>query len=37
MELIRLENVYKTYHRGEMDIPVLQGVSLTSSAASWSP
>ncbi|HZL41710.1 MAG TPA: ABC transporter permease [Verrucomicrobiae bacterium] len=27
-ELIRLENVYKTYHRGQLDIPVLQGVSL---------
>ncbi len=29
MELIRLENVYKTYHLGEMDVPVLKGVSLT--------
>jgi macrolide transport system ATP-binding/permease protein len=28
MELIRLENVHKIYHRGELDIPVLQGVSL---------
>jgi macrolide transport system ATP-binding/permease protein len=28
MELIRLENVYKTYRRGEIEIPVLQGVSL---------
>jgi macrolide transport system ATP-binding/permease protein len=28
MELIRLDNVYKTYHRGELDIPVLRGVSL---------
>jgi len=27
-ELIRLENLCKTYYRGEMDIPVLQGVSL---------
>ncbi|MDP9173825.1 MAG: ABC transporter ATP-binding protein [Planctomycetota bacterium] len=27
-ELIRLENVYKTYHVGELDIPVLRGVSL---------
>jgi macrolide transport system ATP-binding/permease protein len=28
MELIRLENVCKTYQRGELDIPVLLGVSL---------
>ena len=28
MELIRLDNVHKIYHRGEMEIPVLQGVSL---------
>jgi macrolide transport system ATP-binding/permease protein len=28
MELIRLENVHKIYRRGEMVIPVLQGVSL---------
>jgi ABC-type lipoprotein export system ATPase subunit len=28
MELIRLENICKSYHRGELDIPVLQGVSL---------
>ena len=28
MELIKLENVHKTYYRGELDIPVLQGVSL---------
>ena len=28
MELIRLENVHKTYYRGELEIPVLQGVSL---------
>src|SRR5260221_3020566 len=27
-ELIRLENVHKIYHRGEIEIPVLQGVSL---------
>jgi ABC-type lipoprotein export system ATPase subunit len=27
-ELIRLENVYKTYHVGELDIPVLRGVSM---------
>src|SRR4051794_13871397 len=29
MELIRLENIYKTYHLGEVDVPVLKGVSLT--------
>ena len=29
MELIRLENVCKSYRRGTLDIPVLQGVSLT--------
>ena len=28
MELIRLESIYKTYRRGDLDIPVLQGVSL---------
>ena len=28
MELIRLENLTKTYHVGEMDVPVLKGVSL---------
>jgi macrolide transport system ATP-binding/permease protein len=28
-ELIRLENVCKNYRRGEMEIPVLRGVSLT--------
>jgi ABC-type lipoprotein export system ATPase subunit len=28
MELIRLENVFKTYHLGEVDVPVLKGVSL---------
>src|SRR6266404_3183608 len=28
MELIRLENICKTYRRGELEIPVLQGVSL---------
>ena len=26
--LITLENVHKSYRRGELDIPVLQGVSL---------
>lgn len=29
MELIRLENLSKTYRRGHLEIPVLQGVSLT--------
>jgi ABC-type lipoprotein export system ATPase subunit len=28
MELIRLDDVYKTYHVGELDVPVLKGVSL---------
>ena len=28
-ELIRLENITKTYHLGEADVPVLKGVSLT--------
>jgi ABC-type lipoprotein export system ATPase subunit/ABC-type antimicrobial peptide transport system permease subunit len=28
MELIRLENIYKTYHLGEVDVPVLRGISL---------
>src|SRR5262245_61731657 len=28
MDLIKLENVYKTYRLGEMDVPVLKGVSL---------
>ncbi|HZN65076.1 MAG TPA: ABC transporter ATP-binding protein [Tepidisphaeraceae bacterium] len=29
MELIRLNQIYKTYHLGEIDVPVLKGVSLT--------
>ncbi|NLE28331.1 MAG: ABC transporter ATP-binding protein [Phycisphaerae bacterium] len=29
MELIRLENICKTYHLGEMEVPVLKGVSLS--------
>ena len=29
MELVRLENVHKTYHLGEIDVPVLRGVSLS--------
>ncbi len=28
MELIELQNLYKTYHLGEVDVPVLKGVSL---------
>jgi ABC-type lipoprotein export system ATPase subunit len=29
MELIRLKDIYKTYHVGELYLPVLKGVSLT--------
>ena len=29
MELIRLENLHKTYHLGEVDVSVLRGISLT--------
>jgi ABC-type lipoprotein export system ATPase subunit len=29
MELIRLEDITKTYHVGEIDVPVLKGISLT--------
>jgi len=29
MDLIKLEEIYKTYHLGELDVPVLKGVSLT--------
>ncbi len=29
MELIRFEDIYKTYHLGEVDVPVLRGISLT--------
>jgi ABC-type lipoprotein export system ATPase subunit len=29
MDLIRLEDIRKTYHLGELDVPVLKGVSLT--------
>ncbi|HEY3321290.1 MAG TPA: ABC transporter ATP-binding protein [Planctomycetota bacterium] len=28
MELIELDDVYKTYHLGEVDVPVLKGISL---------
>ncbi len=29
MEFIQVENLYKTYHLGEIDVPVLKGVSFT--------
>lgn len=29
MELIRLEDIRKTYHLGEVDVPVLKGITLT--------
>jgi ABC-type lipoprotein export system ATPase subunit/ABC-type antimicrobial peptide transport system permease subunit len=29
MELIRLEDIHKTYHLGEIDVPVLKGISLS--------
>jgi ABC-type lipoprotein export system ATPase subunit len=29
MQLIELRDIYKTYHLGELDVPVLKGVSLT--------
>ncbi|HEY8749566.1 MAG TPA: ABC transporter ATP-binding protein [Tepidisphaeraceae bacterium] len=28
MELIRLKDIYKTYHLGEVDVPVLRGITL---------
>ena len=28
MELIKLQDIYKTYHLGQVDVPVLKGVSL---------
>jgi ABC-type lipoprotein export system ATPase subunit len=31
MELIELRNIYKNYHRGDLDVPVLKGVSLSVS------
>jgi macrolide transport system ATP-binding/permease protein len=31
MELIELRDLYKTYHLGEIDVPVLKGISLTVS------
>src|SRR6476660_5490608 len=29
MELLRVENITKTYHLGEIDVPVLKGVSFS--------
>jgi ABC-type lipoprotein export system ATPase subunit len=29
MDLIKLEDIHKTYHLGEMDVPVLKGITLT--------
>ena len=29
MSLLRLENITKTYHLGEIDVPVLKGISFT--------
>ena len=29
MELLRLKDVYKTYHLGEIDLPVLKGITLS--------
>ena len=29
MDLIQIDNVYKTYHLGEVDVPVLKGVSFS--------
>ena len=37
MELVRLENLCKTYHLGEVDVPVLRGISLTIRAGKWWP
>ena len=37
VDLIRLEDITKTYHLGELDVPVLKGVSITIGAARWSP
>jgi len=31
MEFIKLRDLYKTYHLGEIDVPVLKGISLTIS------
>jgi macrolide transport system ATP-binding/permease protein len=32
MEVIRLDNIFKSYRRGDLEIPVLQGVSLSIQA-----
>jgi ABC-type lipoprotein export system ATPase subunit len=32
MSLIQLENITKTYHLGEMDVPVLKGISISIAA-----
>ena len=29
MELIELQNICKTYHLGELEVPVLKGISLS--------
>ena len=29
MELIKVEDIHKTYHLGEVDVPVLKGISLS--------
>ena len=31
MDLIRLEDIYKTYHLGEVDVPVLKGITIRGS------
>ncbi len=36
MELIRLENITKTYYLGEVDVPVLKGIRCRSAAGRWS-
>ena len=37
MELIRIEEITKTYHLGEVDVPVLKGISLTIQRGRWWP
>src|SRR5207247_3455559 len=29
MDLIKLDHIHKTYHLGEIDVPVLKGISMT--------
>jgi len=36
MELIALRDIRKTYHLGEVDVPVLKGISLNVAKVSWS-